>query len=235
MSWMAIQQTSRLNAVTGDAIVTMSVSKPGRLVQRIYLTVNPRLLPEGKLSWWTYSRPVNVELGQGEHAGRLRLTDQGQFRIMAPTGRRAKEKPNSPTLQISGVPGMPPEGLGRHTVAWEIAGDALIVTLPWSDAKGMAKADPAPRAVGAPSSALPVPAPAAPRPQTPTATATALPAKPGATLAAVELPYAEIQQWAIAHGVGTATHGFDLAQVNGLRFEAGQRPFKIRKSQHGAS
>ena len=245
MSWMPLQPAVRPKSVSADAIVTISVSKSGRLTQRVFLTVKPRLLPEGRLGWWSYRRRVNVELGTGEHEGRLRLTDQGQFRIMAPTGRKVKDNPASPILQIAGVPGVPADGLGRQTVAWEIAGDALIVTLPWSDAKGMVKpANVAPRAVGAPSAALPVPLlPVLPHPAPPPARLAATPPVPAKMpsdkaaqpLASVAWPYAEIERWAVAHGLGTATHGFDLAKVNALRVERGERPLTIRKSGHGGA
>ena len=179
MSWVAMRPGRPVRQkVTGHA-VTISVSKPGRFVQRAYLTVRRSLLPDGALAWWANNAPVTVELGQDEHAGRVRLVADGPFRTMGPTGRLAKAgKPGAPMLQIAQLPGMPGDGLGRMPVKWEIVGDALVVILPWSETTGATKVAPIPprpshhRAATKPASVaspLPPPAPVvATPPQAPT-------------------------------------------------------------------
>ena len=143
MSWVALQPAGLIRPKGGREAVSLSVSKPGKAVQRVYLTVRTQLLPDDGLPWWTNSRNVAVEVGDGDHAGRIRIRDNGPFRTMAPTGRDAKTgNPAPPMLQIPSLPGMPAEGMTRRAVAWEIVGDALVVNLPWGGTTGATKTEP---------------------------------------------------------------------------------------------
>ncbi len=241
MSWTTLQPAACGPKQGGD-VVTISVSKPGRIVQRAYVTVRTELLAGGGLGWWTHRRPVTVEIGDGEHAGRIRLRDQGPHRTMGPTGKHAKVgRPAAPMLQIAGLPGVPAEGMSRRPVSWEIVGDALVIILPWSHAKGSTKmvaptATPSP--VAQPSRA---PQPPAKPPTEPAIAAVAAPDKPAAKTtaaapkASIAVPYAEIEQWAIANGLGTPTHGFDLAKINERRVALGKSPWTIRKAHREAA
>ena len=238
MSWVALQPAAPPRPKQEGAVVTISVSKPGPIIQRAYLTVRTELLPDGGLDWWTNRRPVAVEIGEGDHAGRIRLRDQGPFRTMGATGKHAKAgKPAAPMLQIPGLPGLPADGMARHSVAWEIVGDALVVILPWAKAIGMTKAVAAAPAASSTDKARPVPIKPAPPVAVPPPPVAAKPVvAPAKALPSTAVPYPEIERWAIANGLGSATHGFDLAKVNERRIANGERPWTIlrRARQEGS-
>ena len=161
MSWSDLLPPPRAATKSRDA-VTLSVSKAGRFVQRAYVTVQPDLLCE--LDWWRNDAPVSVQIGDNEHSGHIRIVPEGRFKIMGPTGKNPSKR-NAPSLQISGLPGMPQAGLHRSAVAWEVVGRALHIILPWTDAKGAVKAGPRPKAApqcstAEPAAAAPIAAPA---------------------------------------------------------------------------
>ncbi len=241
MSWVALAPRAKTSA---SPVVTISVSKAGGpLVQRAYVTVRPTLLPGG-LDWWRNRAAVQVDMGVAENAGRVRIARDGPYKIMGAVGRDVKGgKVAAPTLQIA-LDGLPAAGLARTKVLWELVGDALIVTLPWSAAKGMSTSKPAasasPPRVDAPVTPdapppiaavqpSPVQAPVAvPKPALSQPPVRQEPARPP-----LEMSYREIEQWAILHNCGTATHGFDLARVNQKRIARDERPFIIRKTVKG--
>ena len=151
MSWVNVPRT-RPSPLKAPPAVVLSVSKSGKNVQRVFLTVRPDLLPE--LGWWRHHQQVGVQLGEGEHAGRLRITEGGVHRIAGPMGPQVKQgKPNAPTLQVK-LDGLPEAGVLRRVVAWELLGGSLIVTLPWAGVTGCAKP-----AKTAPPAAKPPPPP----------------------------------------------------------------------------
>ena len=131
---------TRVGGKTQSALapVMLRVSRAGRFRARLTVTVRPALLPE--LAWWRHGAAVSVAVGSGEHAGRVRIVPGGGFSLTGPGGKHAaKGSPNPPAMSIPGFPAMPPDGLGPVVPDWEIVGEALIVTLPWSDAKGATK------------------------------------------------------------------------------------------------
>ena len=174
MSWVELPQLDCAPAKLASP-VTVRASKPGRYRPRLTVTVRPSCLPG--LSWWTHEAMVHVQIGQGEHAGRLRIApgdnSHGNRRLSGMTGRgTVAGKPTPAALTITTFPGLPSSGYGPEEPAWELLGDALIVTLPWADAKGAVKAPPSPQAP-----ALKPPAPAVSA--TPRPAANTMPAIPG--------------------------------------------------------
>ena len=92
------------------------------------------------MTWWLHDARVNVQIGQAEHAGRVRITPGALYKLRGASGKHTeKGTPNPPNLRLADFPGMPAEPLGPVAVNWEMVGDALIVTMPWSDARGASK------------------------------------------------------------------------------------------------
>ena len=248
MSWVEFVPARPAGKQAAAAPVTLAVSKAGRFVQRGFLTVQP-----GLVDWWINSGPVRVQLGQDANAGRLRVSRGGPLAIMAPTGKGlGAGRANAPTLQLAGLPGVPENGLPRRPVDWEVVDGALIVTLPWSGAKGATKTGPQPApppaVAAAPAKAVMAaevppaavappaplkPAPAAPKPLPVTVARAAAP-PPASAKSPVSRGYAEIEAWAISRNLGSPTHGFDLAKVNQKRIAEGLAPFVISKTRGGA-
>lgn len=159
MSWRDLAPAAAAPKLKTAHPVTLLVSKAGRFTQHATLTVRRDLMPAGMLGWWLHYEMVRVQEGDGPEAGRVRVMSGGPHRLTGPSGKPGKGgRLNAPHLKLYGLAGMPPV-LGRQPVPWEMVGDTLIVTLPWSDAKGMAKVwpavpSPAAKALAKPATAL---------------------------------------------------------------------------------
>ena len=180
MSWVLHRPPAlpgTLDASAAAAVV-ISVSKLGAIVQRVYLTVRPDRLPE--LTWWRANQSVDVLVGEGDDAGRIRVVDGGVFRISPPVKRKSGVS-NAPLLQIRGLAGMPPDGLVRRPALWEVSGDVLIVTLPWNASAPASRPKSDAAASAAPSRETATPArpvaPASSPPASPPARARSQPSK----------------------------------------------------------
>ncbi len=211
MSWEALAPRGSRVAGRHQPAVTLSVSKAStRQGQKMLVNVYAERLEAGMLPWWKPGAAVEAQIGAGEHAGLVRIAPGGPFRLSAFKGRRRIDGTPRPCgLHVSQLAGMPADGLSRVPAWWEIVGNALVVTLPWSGVKGAVKLFP----------------PAAARYAPPPPPVEVVPAR-----TAITDSYANIQAWAIEHQLGSPTHGFDLLQVNRRRVELGERPFIIRKT-----
>lgn len=157
MSWELIKRRPTKNrAEIVRWPVTVAVSKPGRLTQRLIVTVRTALM-DGLPTWWVHGATVDCEIGRDEHAGRLRIQPGKQHDLSKPKNTGTKFR--APMLHLQGVTGLSEQGQTAWPADWEILGDALVITLPWAGVKGACKADAKPvlEAAKPPVSAPPAP------------------------------------------------------------------------------
>lgn len=107
--------------------VSMSATEgKGNHKPRIYLSV--RAPSAAEIGWWTAGAAVSVAIGDGEHAGMMRVTPGGLFALRSSGGKDPKKA--AVLLVLPLLPGVV-RGLQPSTgVQWDYAEDWLEVTLP---------------------------------------------------------------------------------------------------------
>lgn len=89
------------------------------------VTVRPDAMPDG-LPWWRIGQDVDVAMGDGEDAGRLRVACNGPYLLNRQGGHA-----NAPTvLRVPLVVAIEPMARQAERVEYEVANGALMLALP---------------------------------------------------------------------------------------------------------
>ncbi len=132
MSWKAIEPAARAQySRRPDAAVSVTTSKgDGRLSPRV--TFNLRLPLLTRLPWLHADAEVLVELGEGDHAGQMRISDGGPHRLFNLS--RCKPAGSLVSLRLPVWGAMDVRARAPAAVPHEIAGLCLILRLPaWAN------------------------------------------------------------------------------------------------------
>jgi hypothetical protein len=94
MSWVDVVPLQPKNKEARNAAVTVSLTnrstkhRAADAPRWLFITVRPHLL-DGGLPFWTLGAPMHVRIGEGEHAGQMRIDPGGPHRITRLGGRLA--------------------------------------------------------------------------------------------------------------------------------------------------
>lgn len=128
MPWKTVQPYAGLrDEARRAAPVTVSVARGPGGSARLFLavTVRPDAVPGG-LPWWRVGTDVDVAVGDGEDAGRLRIACNGPHRLNRQGGHE-----NAPVVLRSPLPaGIEPIARRPERTGYEVANGALVLTLP---------------------------------------------------------------------------------------------------------
>jgi hypothetical protein len=132
MGWREIQLP--VKAANPNAAVVVGLAPKSRMAPtRLVVTVRTTLLPE--LAWWKAGGTVAALLGDGEHAGKLRLVSGGAFQLSVLGGHFGKG--GSVSVFFPAPPGHPAERQARTPVKFAVAdgccrrhASGLVIDLP---------------------------------------------------------------------------------------------------------
>ena len=200
MTWKTLPPPRLDGSLIAQAPITVSAgrTKNGQSAQsarrRLYVTLRPHLLPPAA-QWAESSAQVTVQLGEGDHAGLLRVARGGDHRV-GQSGGKFKMPVLSVMTDDLAVPSVCPQTVVKFTAD----ADAIIITLPqWAGGAGIEQ--PAPLAA-APKLATPAAPPPARDSEEPE-----------------EATFAEIKAWAERRGVHY--NGTNIGVVNKVRRQGG--------------
>lgn len=148
MTWVTLQP--ELSGKPGSAQVSVTINKSsGRFRQRMLLTIRSETV--ARLGAWCHpGAPVQIEVGSGEHAGSLRITQHGPWKFRANSGRI-----KGVALSMPPPPNAPKDGCQQMPVGFTHEPGVLTLTMPkWSraaDAAPPARTEPIPDAARAAS------------------------------------------------------------------------------------
>ena len=199
MSWESFHFTRKCQPkFLKAAPVSVSGSDSAMMGRRLHITVRPELLG-ACAAWIAPDAQVEIQIGQAEHAGLLRLTSNGPFRF-----RKTGGACNQPSLALTGFPGISPGKHLREPVEFTAGDGFLVLTLPaWACQSATAPATDPP----------PPPRPAEIR------AAMKSPTPPARTDGPDEATYAEIAAWAKRFGI--PFNGSNIGAVNKQRRASG--------------
>ena len=128
MSWNEIKPMVKYTAGAAAADVSMSCTVDGgRFARRIYITARIDRLTH--MTFWREDARVKVLLGQGDHAGHIRIVPGEAFKLRS-GGPRALTPGQAPILVIPALPGMLAGKWKKTAVEFDYEAAWLEITLP---------------------------------------------------------------------------------------------------------
>jgi len=139
MSFFVLKSPRLSPHLVAEAPVTVAFTVPKRGRPRLRLTLRPWLI-QGAPDWLAYGKQVGVEVGLDEHAGMVKIVEQGDFCFqLAPHSGKPSRRPIVLALPpFAGLPEKPQEPTPASVTA---GSDLVIVSLPsWARAPAQASA-----------------------------------------------------------------------------------------------
>lgn len=150
MSWSPIElPPSKLKGMPPRAGVYVSTTKPGRYACTMLMGFRPSAFDPAP-KWLADGQGVEVLVGHGEHAGRLRIQPGTRLRLMRATGARPGKPGGTGNLclRLPLLPGVPEAKRAGTSCEFDYHDDWIEVELPaWAR----------PKAEATPPSATPAP------------------------------------------------------------------------------
>jgi hypothetical protein len=128
MSWTPAQPFTKLSARTKAATpvtIALTSAKGRRPVVR--LVIRAALLG---VDWIKVGEHVSIDIGTSDHAGKLRVSKQGAFKIGMAAGRSAAKSGGTCLITLEPFPGIMPAPHPAQECRTLIESDSLIVSLP---------------------------------------------------------------------------------------------------------
>jgi len=129
MSWHPIVPVSMKRNMAVDVPVAISVVGGGRYKRAVSIQVRPTMLPG--FGWFAPASKVAIAIGSADHAGQLRITRGGPFKLRKSGGAGAHKGSVAPLLTLLNSADLAerleiPPGKHRRTAVLFTAGDGYL-------------------------------------------------------------------------------------------------------------
>ncbi len=142
MTWRSFMPPANPKA----PIVVCATAADGRKRSRLTIVFRPASM-SAPVPWLQVGKSVTVQIGEGDHLGKLRIGPAGGRGGLQPSwqlrGRTGQGKAVGAVVRLLllDFPGVPAGGLARQEAPFELEGHSLVVSLPLCGAEDVSRSD----------------------------------------------------------------------------------------------